>query len=288
MAKSHFGKCALCGEEKELTFEHIPPRAAFNTKPARPVHLMSILSQKNKYPWDTKGLPYDNLQKGMGKYSLCKDCNNLTGTYYGEEYKKLAYLAARVISDSKTSHHSSVRFKCIYPLRFIKQVCSMFCSVEPDNRNLDELRHFVLDKDATSIDTARYKISMYFTDSELIKFTGMNVVVKIGSSKPILVSELTVPPMGFLLYYSIDANTMFEGVDITPLSNFGYDDAIDVDIPVDIREMHNAFPLDYRSKDEIIQAINEAEKIKERILPHNNDDGGTDAPYKCEVHPDNA
>ena len=33
----HFGKCALCGKECELTFEHIPPRRAFNSTPARPV-----------------------------------------------------------------------------------------------------------------------------------------------------------------------------------------------------------------------------------------------------------
>ena len=36
MAK-HYGKCALCGRECELTFEHIPPRGAFNSTPARPV-----------------------------------------------------------------------------------------------------------------------------------------------------------------------------------------------------------------------------------------------------------
>ena len=31
MAKKVYGKCCICGENKKLTFEHIPPRAAFNS-----------------------------------------------------------------------------------------------------------------------------------------------------------------------------------------------------------------------------------------------------------------
>lgn len=30
MAKKVHGICCICGQETELTFEHIPPRAAFN------------------------------------------------------------------------------------------------------------------------------------------------------------------------------------------------------------------------------------------------------------------
>lgn len=30
MAKRVKGTCCICGQEADLTFEHIPPRAAFN------------------------------------------------------------------------------------------------------------------------------------------------------------------------------------------------------------------------------------------------------------------
>ena len=74
MAK-HFGKCALCGQECELTFEHIPPRAAFNSTPTKPVSGEELLDD-DRMPWDTTGLKYTNQQKGMGRYSLCPKCNN--------------------------------------------------------------------------------------------------------------------------------------------------------------------------------------------------------------------
>lgn len=67
----HWGKCALCGKECELTFEHIPPRAAFNSTPARPVSGVEVLTEKNlndkeRLPWDTTGLRYQNQQQRHG------------------------------------------------------------------------------------------------------------------------------------------------------------------------------------------------------------------------------
>lgn len=38
MSSKHIGICALCGKEKELTFEHLPPNKAFNFTPAKPVN----------------------------------------------------------------------------------------------------------------------------------------------------------------------------------------------------------------------------------------------------------
>ena len=60
-----FGKCALCGKECELTFEHIPPRAAFNSAPARPVSELELLrndyaEDKGRMPWEIGGLLYEN------------------------------------------------------------------------------------------------------------------------------------------------------------------------------------------------------------------------------------
>lgn len=68
--KNHFGKCALCGKECELTFEHVPPRAAFNSTPARPVSgneifKEEVINDKERMPWDTEGLKYQNQQQGM-------------------------------------------------------------------------------------------------------------------------------------------------------------------------------------------------------------------------------
>ena len=93
MAK-RYGTCALCGAETQLTFEHIPPRCAFNNHPAKSYsgdELIKTIAGEKRKPWDLSGLKYSNDQKGFGMYSLCSKCNSYTGKYYGNEYKKFAY-----------------------------------------------------------------------------------------------------------------------------------------------------------------------------------------------------
>ena len=72
LLKKHIGKCALCGKEDKMSFEHIPPRAAFNSSHAKPVTIGTILKGEKRYPWDIEGLKYVDQQGGMGVFSLCE------------------------------------------------------------------------------------------------------------------------------------------------------------------------------------------------------------------------
>ncbi len=82
MAKKHPGICALCGKYfDDLSFEHIPPRSAFNKLSARAFSGEDFIGSTD-VPWELKHLPYDDLQRGTGKYSLCNTCNNFTGVLY--------------------------------------------------------------------------------------------------------------------------------------------------------------------------------------------------------------
>lgn len=42
--------------------------------------------EDKKIPENLEGLKYKQMQKGKGKYSLCTNCNNNTGSWYGEAY----------------------------------------------------------------------------------------------------------------------------------------------------------------------------------------------------------
>ena len=160
MKKKH-GMCALCKKETDLTFEHIPPRAAFNSKPSRPIKVADLIKHKEMMPWETDGLKYENLQQGMGYSCLCQSCNNLTGTWYGDSYVKFAQAAAYVVKASPEIRKNSVEFLDIYPLRVIKQIVSMFCSINPPDRfDLDDLRKFVINKQETGIDATKYRLCM--------------------------------------------------------------------------------------------------------------------------------
>ena len=79
--KKILGKCHLCGSYGELTFEHVPPRAAFNNRPVIP---MSHDQAFNLRPEESPKGPIQ--QRGMGGYTLCSNCNNRTGHWYGSSF----------------------------------------------------------------------------------------------------------------------------------------------------------------------------------------------------------
>lgn len=257
MAK-HKGKCALCGKEGKLTFEHIPPRAAFNSKPVRPVTLEAILEGPDREPWDISGLKYINQQQGMGLHSLCASCNNDTGAWYGDAYRDFAHRGMLLVQNDIDPAYQSVGFQKVYPLRFIKQVLSLFCSVNP-NANIDDLRAFVRDRDATGLDKAKYKVCMYFTRSQTKRYFGL---AGMGSftGEVVVFSEITAAPFGFLLYLNPPEKYDFAGFDITSFADLKYDDLHDVKMPLVFREVNNWLPHDYRSKDEIRTAYTQAQK----------------------------
>lgn len=265
MSNSHFGKCALCRQECELSFEHIPPRSAFNYKPVKSVTGDKILNDPDRMPWDTDGLEYSNQQRGMGKFSLCDSCNKNTGRWYGTAYKRMAQAGHLLLSDHISPDENLVIVKDIYPLRFIKQVISMFCSVNSiEDDRLPELRQFVLNQQETGLDKSKYKLCMYFTKSRYRKYAPLSIIINDINGAPIctVVSEITAYPLGFTLFFNPTDALVFDGVDITGFADFGYDEKADIGLPICILEMNDLLPTFYRTQEEIIHTVNETNEWK--------------------------
>ena len=267
MRRKHYGKCALCGKECDLSFEHIPPKSAFNSTPIKPVSGITLISEKgkNNLPWETKGLQYENQQNGMGLFSLCKACNNSTGAWYGDAYRSFAECGAQLLSSKDLSQYHSVMMKALYPLHIFKQIISMFCSINPPTVfDLSDLRKFVLDKDSNDFNVNKYKLNMYFTRSTTKKYNPFSSVINLNTMNGVVVSELVAYPLGFLLYFDPSTEQSYEGFDITSFSNCKYDDVYNVKMPIIVHEVNNWIPNDYRSRAEIIQGVESTEKwVKE-------------------------
>lgn len=121
--KKILGTCHLCGSFGELTFEHVPPRAAFNNRPV--IHLTHDDAFKLRPEQVPKG-PIQ--QRGMGSYSLCAPCNNKTGQWYGSSFVDWCYEGLNILQRTggrPTLYHVSYS----YPLRIIKQISAMFFTV---------------------------------------------------------------------------------------------------------------------------------------------------------------
>ena len=66
--QEHTGICHICGEYKKLTYEHIPPEAAFNSQRRKMSTVKELMENKkdNRAPWDIEGLKYKQFQQGTG------------------------------------------------------------------------------------------------------------------------------------------------------------------------------------------------------------------------------
>ena len=77
-------------------------------------------------------------------------------------------------------------------------------------------------------------------------------------------SEITAYPFGFILYFDLVEKWSYDGIDITDFVNRQYIDKADIEIPLCIKEMNDIFPIFYRSKEEIMECIeqNKAKKYR--------------------------
>ena len=92
MSKPVFGTCHLCGSHGKLSFEHVPPKAAFNHRRILHTAFEKILAAQNLD--DVRGT---FQQRGAGAYTLCEKCNNDTGSWYSGAYADWAHQAMCVV-----------------------------------------------------------------------------------------------------------------------------------------------------------------------------------------------
>src|SRR4051794_12882008 len=91
-SKRDQGPCHLCGTIDRLSFEHVPPRAAFNN---RPVIEGTTLESINR---DLDARPRGRInQRGAGAYTLCEPCNNNTGDWYADDFAAWCHQGADVL-----------------------------------------------------------------------------------------------------------------------------------------------------------------------------------------------
>jgi len=136
--------CSICGEEKKLTFEHMPPKKTGNNKPVNIIGLENM-THLGGYMYNNK----KKSPKGFGGYTLCQDCNNLTGSWYAESYIHLSNQICEAINQNPNTTKIEVECK-LKPLNFFKQIiCIMLCSDQATGVLREKIngKSFMLNKD---------------------------------------------------------------------------------------------------------------------------------------------
>ena len=262
------GPCRICGEENALTFEHLPPKAAFNRYPVVAAHLRDLI---NVHPEDYTGRRHPNLQSGFGLHVLCASCNNNTGSWYASEFASWVDQGLRILR--RAGHVPGKTVEChfdIYPLRVIKQICAMFLSLnDPDFRSIHEyLSHFVLNKYRIGLDPG-IQISAYLTPGPRLRYSSQKLpqrmspdyatpdhlesmireAEEIGARRE-CPTEISFPPLGYAMTFRQD-RAEAERANISHFALCDYNQKLSLPVGLPILPIHTWYNGDYRTLDQI-------------------------------------
>lgn len=243
------GPCHLCGTTGPLSFEHVPPKQAFNWRPVQTSGGEELLQAVNLD--DLRGRI---AQRGSGNYTLCGRCNNLTGHWYGAAYIDFAWQAARVLHLSRGAPSLYYNY-LVFPLRVIKQIICMFFSVNgPELRKANpELATFVRSREAIGLDP-RYRVFAFFTNSPRSRQVGLAGILSISTATTRLLSELTSWPLGYVLAFGSDPPDA-SLVDITFMAKYRYLDWCSLAFQLPVKDIYTPLPGDYRPEAEVKRAV---------------------------------
>ncbi len=261
------GECCICGCVGKLTFEHVPPEAAFNDRRVFQAKIEELLGGK----W-TPGTPITRgkyVQRGAGRHSLCAKCNNNTGAWYGTAYIDFARQAMILLHRSNGKLSLAYPYG-IFPLRVMKQIVVMFFSAcGPGLRKAHpDLVKFVLDRERRLLPKDIH-IWAYLNDpveSTSTRQSGITGLMSLGGDLHVF-SEIAFPPFGLIM--SFKAEPVHKG--LCDITHFGHSsintwDVVFLKLPV--FPVVSFFPGDFRTVDELKKTVEENRKLGSYHLDH--------------------
>jgi hypothetical protein len=176
-AKATISTVHVCLRERPLSFEHVPPSAAFN------IDKVEIGGLKHWLERDDDGIRVRHVihQGGAGLSRLCEDCNNRTGSWYAAELTGWVYAAVAAIRslpsvaemDARLEDHSVMfRIEGVRPLAMVKQIVTMVLVVNDLGFAIrhPDLRAFVPDRHRSGLYDVQVYLALYL--GPIVRFVG--------------------------------------------------------------------------------------------------------------------
>jgi len=250
--KMRKGICHICGNYGDLTYDHVPPQKAFNDRKFYTASGQDIIGLgPDEY---SKGKCF---QGGIGYYSLCPRCNNVTGSWYGSDFVKWSHEAKEILLKSKGSPKLIYPYT-IYPLRIIKQIVTMFLSAT--NRGFAEahpnLTHFVLNKLEKNL-PPKYRFFIYYNLVGKFRKTGVACLLNLKTGSSSILNEINYPPFGYVITLDSEPPKKFL-VEITHFSHYGYYERKEIWLKLPVLPTYLPYPGDYRTREEIYNQAKES------------------------------
>jgi hypothetical protein len=224
----------------------MPPRKAFNDCK---VLLQKIDKERSKavVRWRK-----EQRQGGNFEFVLCEDCNNKTGSWYGNEYVKFVKTYAQYANSENAGKTVLFQIHNLFPLRVVKQVLAMMCA--SSGSGLSEanpaLRKLVLDKNSKGLPDYLHMFT-YLRCHGGGRSSGVTGILDLKDSKSKIVAEFSWWPVGWILTF--DDQPDISTTDITHWFKFGYDEKKSLTLELPCHWAVTAYPLDFRNPEQVIK-----------------------------------
>lgn len=254
--KTKKGICRLCLLEKTLSFEHVPPKVAFN-KHTKYLSVPFEEYAKIKNPLKDK-IKGKQKQGGVGFNSLCKECNSFLGSSYVNAYKKWVYGGVEVIK-GYNYQYNRYNLREQEPLAVLKQIISMFLSInnEQFTKSYPELAKFVLDPDSNELPD-QYRILTYLNNEGGMRYVHQTIA-SIPNVGIINCNEIAFPPYGYVMVIDFEKKLTLLN-EITYFKNYKRSDIVTLDMEMYKLPTYTTWPLDYRTKQQYQETIEQGIK----------------------------
>lgn len=256
------GICRLCGEEKDLTYEHVPPRSSFNkhTKFVS-IDFMEYIQTDDIINNPPKG---KIRQGGIGYNSLCSECNSFLGSKYVDAYKLWCQAGAQILSKNDF-FFVKVTMYDQEPLKILKEIISMFLAINKEwyLKAYPELAEFVRNPDQNSL-SDRFRVFMYLTNQGGTRYMHHTINYKPELGGAVVCTEIAYPPFGYVLTIDFDKNINIL-TNITHFKKYNLGEKMDIKLPLFKLPVYSPFALDYRTKEKMTVDIQAALKFKKEF-----------------------
>jgi hypothetical protein len=251
-AQDHISTCHLCLHRRPLTFEHVPPRAAFNDRRVQLGGLDHWLTRNAEGPRLRRTIQ----QGGSGFRRLCAECNNRTGSWYASELTGWVHGAVAAISQLPSiadmdaepePHGAELEIRGVRPLAFIKQIATMVLvvnGVEFAERH-PELRRFVLERDRVGVpDGIQLYLTLFLGPSS--RQSGVQARASLATDDVHLMSEIAHPPFAYVASFD-EPSPLLEVGNITGFGDVSYATRATATIDLIVGFGHTIYPVDFRT-----------------------------------------
>jgi hypothetical protein len=243
MATRHIeGTCRLCGERKPLSFEHVPPCAAYNSYPRFHLHTTELINHR------VAGGPSPTVvpdPRGAGGYTLCSDCNNRCSRY-ATHFVDWAVGWQNALESEPTAPSIRLSQMCRRN-RIMKQIAAMFLSANPPTLGEAhvDLRRFVWNAQFDGLPKDMRVLAALTRDRDARQAGIGGKLSTVGSGATSIYSEIAFAPLILVMTFDNEKPPDSRLLDITFFVSAGYGEKLTTEIDLKVLRLRDFYPGAY-------------------------------------------